>query len=171
MVTDTSLSFEERRELGIQTMYYITLEPDRDTRFWRFWKMGRFLLEKYSGAALENCGQLQLDQWTDDEFEAWMTAAPDPDVPGGSFVLCQVAIYRETPATADGDDPSDRYSVITQGLLSAFEAFVRRRGGSVRGAMLFLDPNGHYLGCYFDGKRWISIHFFEFQKPQDVGHL
>ncbi|KAI0845406.1 hypothetical protein F5Y00DRAFT_246480 [Daldinia vernicosa] len=162
LVTDESMSLKERSDLAIRTIDHITDAPDDATKLRRFWETGQSLLEKYSGAAVEHHGHLRLDQFGDDQLEARLMVAPDPDVPGGSFILCQAALFEELR-------PYENRA--GQALLSATEAFAQHRDGLARGVLLMIDMTcGDCATLYFDGKRWFNIAFFQFVSPQDLGY-
>ncbi|KAI1641572.1 uncharacterized protein F4817DRAFT_355360 [Daldinia loculata] len=169
LVTDTSLSLEKRSELAMQTINHVSNAPDAATRLQRYWDTGRSLLERYSGAALEYDAHLRLDQWRDDELEARLMVTPDPDVPGGSFILCQVVLFEEVPSQENRIE-NQRIHDLMHDLLSGTEAFAQYRGGLARGVLLFMDMDGRWLNIYFDGKRWFNIAYWPFKMAQDLSY-
>ncbi|KAI8963481.1 hypothetical protein F5Y11DRAFT_319380 [Daldinia sp. FL1419] len=170
LVTDTSLSFKERQDLAIQTALRIAREEDEAKRLQLYWETGRSLLEKYSGAAVEDYGNLRLDQWRDDELEARLAVTPDPDVPGGLLILCQAALSEADPSEVYVAQHTDRISDVMMDLLTAVEDFARHRGLLVRGVVLLLDAHLNWFSVYFDGKRWLNVVYFETQTPESLGY-
>ncbi|OTB02059.1 hypothetical protein M426DRAFT_25070 [Hypoxylon sp. CI-4A] len=174
LVTDTSIDYRERQEIALKTVYDIILEADEATKVQRYWDTGLSLLHKYSAAEIQDHGSLSPDPelgWREDELETRLMTTPDPDYPRSTFVFCQAVLYDHEP-----DDSvyvaqhGNRATDATEALLPAFEAFVERCDGPVRGVILLMQPNGDWKSVYFDGKRWINVVYLEWQTPATLGY-
>ncbi|KAI1136484.1 hypothetical protein F5Y05DRAFT_405387 [Hypoxylon sp. FL0543] len=166
LVTDTSMSYRERRDLALKTIFDIVREEDEPTKVRRYCETGLQLLGRYSGAEIQHHGPLRPDPeagWRDDELVTWLMSTPDPDYPGWTFVLCQALLLDPYPEEVYITQHGNRCADASQALMPAFDDFARDYGGPVRGVLLMMQQNGDGQSLYFDGKRWINIAYIELQ--------
>ncbi|KAK8040983.1 hypothetical protein PG994_013990 [Apiospora phragmitis] len=179
LVPDESLSWDERSELGIKTVQDVTSPASYAEKKAEFMKTGAALLSMFSGGGSEvvqvheplaATAESQLDGG---QLENWVMTAPDPEVAGGTLVVCQSVFA--------ADDEPDFY-VSTHGsmnndaaeaLIPAFEAFAAtlRPRGPVRGAMMLIQASGDWKCIYWDGKRWFNLIFLEWQTAESMGFV
>ncbi|KAK6849310.1 hypothetical protein PG995_013143 [Apiospora arundinis] len=177
LVTDESIDWDRRIELGIDMVQNVTSPPTYAGKKLEFEIVGAGLLSLFSGAGPDT---LQLHEGLTataesqmaDQLENWVMTAPDPDVEGGTLILCQSVFV--------GEDEPDFY-VSTHGsmnndaaeaLMPPFEEFaatLKAKGGPVRGALLLLQASGDWKCIYWDGKRWFNLIFLEWQTAESMG--
>lgn len=173
LVTDENMSYPERQELALKTVYNIIFEQDEEAKLKRYWETGRWLLATYSGTEVQDHGYLQAapdSGWGDDDLEARLMTTPDPDFPGTTFIFCQAVLYDFEPSEVYIAQHGNRATDAAEAMLSAFESFARHQEGPVRGVILLMQPNGDWKSLYFDGKRWINVVYLEWQTPATLGY-
>ncbi|KAI0870181.1 hypothetical protein GGS24DRAFT_493191 [Hypoxylon argillaceum] len=172
LVLDEELDWQMRCMIARDVVQHITLAPDTDCRQARFWKMGKMLLAEYSGSEVEHhedvCHIPADAVWASDLGTRVLTA-PDPEVEGGTLVLCLASLRGldnefYLPAT------NNRLYDVASTLIPQIEAFARGLDASprVRGAML-LEEKGAWISLYWDGTRWINVIYLEWQTAESIG--
>lgn len=172
LVTDESIDYQTRQDLAFATVYNIMHEPDHKTKIARYWATGQFMLASYSGSEIQVHGKLRPDPasgWTDDELEAVVLTAPDPDWPDGTLVFCQAVLHDPDPDAVYIAEHGNRATDAAEALLAQVEEFARDHGGPVRGGLLLMQPNGDWKSLYWDSKRWINVVYLEWQTAASMG--
>ncbi|KAH9993452.1 hypothetical protein F4779DRAFT_608685 [Xylariaceae sp. FL0662B] len=171
LVTNEALDWEVRRNLAVSIVQEITLEPDMAKKLQRYWELGPWLLQLYSGAEAEDHGPLPLDtdtEFAEDELQTELLTVADPERPGGTFILCQGLLAEKDEDEVYVAVHGNRLTDVTEALLSSFETFAKDYG-SARGVVLLMQPNGDWKSVYFDGRRWINVVYLEWQTPTSMG--
>ncbi|KAH8664514.1 hypothetical protein BX600DRAFT_464580, partial [Xylariales sp. PMI_506] len=194
LVTDETLDWPTRSQIGMQVVQSVVGQPDHESKTHNFWSLGPALLKEYVGSTGEieyhnHYGTSDQDGAGDvvgnnhyralrpteesgmeDQLDVRLMTAPDPDHPGGTVVLCQVAV-----ATAE-EEPEDYVALhggwaedVAYSLFPAFERFAGSLPGPARGVMLVLYPQGNWYCLYWDGKRWLNLLFLEWQTAASMG--
>ncbi|KAI8626247.1 hypothetical protein F5Y19DRAFT_447692 [Xylariaceae sp. FL1651] len=173
LVLNEALDWEVRRNLGIETVQNITLEADSARKWRKFYETGESLLAAYSGAEVEHHeGAIRFREeagWGD-ELETRVLTAPDPEVEGGTLVLC-LSVLRDPEEEIYFSEHGNRLTDATMTVLPEVEAFARALPASpkVRGAMILLQQDGDWKSLYYDGTRWINIVYLEWQTAESMG--
>ncbi|KAK8035538.1 hypothetical protein PG993_010533 [Apiospora rasikravindrae] len=179
LVPDESLSWDERCELGIKTVQDVTRPATYAEKKAEFMKTGAGLLALFAGGGADSVAVHEplaatAESQMEGQLHNWVMTAPDPEVSGGTLLLCQ-AVF------ADDDEPD--FYVSTHGsmnndaaeaLIPAFEDFARnglKPKGPVRGAMMLLQASGDWKCIYWDGKRWLNLIFLEWQTAESMGFI
>ncbi|KAK7911181.1 hypothetical protein PG985_013662 [Apiospora marii] len=181
LVPDESMDWDARSELGIKTVQDILRPATYAEKKHEFMMTGAALLALYSGGQADDVQvhETPLVATAESQMEGHLQnlvlTAPDPEVPGGTLVLCQSVFV---------DDHEPEFYVSTHGsmnndaaeaLIPPFEEFARTLraagGGPVRGAMLLLEASGSWKCIYWDGKRWFNLIFLEWQTAESMGFV
>ncbi|KAI0179873.1 hypothetical protein GGR52DRAFT_216180 [Hypoxylon sp. FL1284] len=176
LVADESMSYQSRQALALSSVYDIMQERDPDEKIRRYWATGRAALEAYAAAGGPDdvvvCGAVRPDPragWADDEIDAVVMTAPDPEWPGGTLVFCQAVLFDMEPDAIYVAEHGNRATDAAEALLVTVEEFARDLGGPVRGGLLIMQPSGDWKSLYFDGKRWINVVYLEWQTAASMG--
>ncbi|KAI1323363.1 hypothetical protein F5Y16DRAFT_348270 [Xylariaceae sp. FL0255] len=178
LVLNEDLDWHERLDLAIDKVQDVTLEPDFEKKWTKFIDLGHSLLDKFSGAEIEeHQGEIRLRDdsgWggSNDQLRTRLYTAPDPDVEGGVLVLC-LGILKDLDDTETylSGGGGNRLTDCTEAIIPEMEYFARRLPESprVRGAMIVLQEDGDWKSLYWDGKRWINIVYLEWQTAESMG--
>ncbi|KAI0127583.1 hypothetical protein BJ170DRAFT_683418 [Xylariales sp. AK1849] len=170
LLFDPNLDWNARRQTAIDLVQSVTMEEDIDVKLKNYWEIGPWLLEHYCEKPVTQHGSLPLgpdSEWRD-QIETRVFSAPDPDDPEKTFVVCQVCFK-------DRNEPEFYVSIhgnlltdVTEDILPAFEE-VGKAQGINRGAILVLSPSDEWKSVYFDGNRYISVGFLEWQTAELMG--
>ncbi|KAH9904512.1 hypothetical protein F4778DRAFT_780486 [Xylariomycetidae sp. FL2044] len=177
LVMDESLDWRTRIGIGIQVVQNITLEQDHPTRLKQFWDTGHWLLHQYGGTDVEHHGALRLPAdsgfSSPDELETRLLTVPDPDIPGGTVILCLAAFLGpdEEDTEIYVSEHGNRLTDAAEAMLPAFEKFAAETYPSspTRGAILVLQQNSDWKSVYWDGHRWINLVYLEWQTAESMG--
>lgn len=181
LVPDESLTWDARCELGIKTVQDIVRQDTYAQKKHEFIMTGAALLALYSGGGADDVQvheaplAVTAASQMEGQLQNLVLTAPDPEVEGGTLVLCQSVFV---------DDHEPDFYVSTHGsmnndaaeaLIPPFEEFARKLqaagGGPVRGAMLVLQASGDWKCIYWDGKRWFNLIFLEWQTAESMGFV
>ncbi|KAK8135641.1 hypothetical protein PG984_003581 [Apiospora sp. TS-2023a] len=181
LVPDESLTWDARCELGIKTVQDIVRPATYAEKKHEFMMTGAALLALYSGGQADDVQVHEqplvatAESQMEGQLQNLVLTAPDPEVKGGTLVLCQSVFL---------DDHEPEFYVSTYGsmnndaaeaLIPPFEDFARKLqaagGGPVRGAMLLLQASGDWKCIYWDGKRWFNLIFLEWQTAESMGFV
>lgn len=179
LVTDESLSWDARCALGIETVQAVLRLATYEERKAEFMLTGVALLAAFSGLVPE---QLQAhdsfavspESGMTGELQSWVTTAPDPEVKGGTLLLCQGVFASDDEPELYVSTHGSMNNDAAEALMPPFEAFARSleaQGGPVRGALMVLQPSGDWKCIYWDGKRWFNLIFLEWQTAESLGFL
>ncbi|KAI1760174.1 hypothetical protein GGR53DRAFT_470587 [Hypoxylon sp. FL1150] len=172
LVTDESMDYRTRQDLAFAIVHNIMGEADYTNKIARYWATGQLILASYSGSDIKVHGRLRPDPasgWTDDELEAVVMTAPDPDWPDGTLVFCQAVLFDPDPDAVYIAEHGNRATDAAEALLTKVEEFAKDHGGPVRGALLLMQPNGDWKSLYWDSKRWINVVYLEWQTAASMG--
>jgi hypothetical protein len=172
LLTDPALQddWRDRRNAGLEIVQSVTLEQDVHTRLKRFWELGPSLLSSYCRSPVTHHGALPLGPESDwrDEIETRLFSAPDPDDPEKNFVVCQVSFKDQTELDSYVAVYGNILTDVAEDILPTFEKTAKAHGMN-RGAVLILQPSSDWKSIYFDGKRYISVVFLEWQTAESMG--
>ncbi|KAI2616854.1 hypothetical protein GGR54DRAFT_224380 [Hypoxylon sp. NC1633] len=155
LVTDDSLW-----KLTLDVWMAIDKEKDMATKIERYWKMGRGLLETYSGAQVEDHGRMPPEPGAvlgeNGELHMRLMTAPDPDFAGGTVFLFQAVVFGCVDAELSVGETLHNTTVAALPMLNAFATGL---GRPARGVTMVYMPNENdpCKVLYFDGKRWINV--------------
>jgi hypothetical protein len=172
LVLNEGLDWDTRRSMGVDTVQWITLESDTQRKWDKFYETGESLLAAYSEA--EEVEYHTVCVRFDKTLEARILTAPDPEVEGGTLILC-LGTLRDPAEDEDQEtyfsEHGNRLTDATEAMLPEIEALARSLPASpkVRGAMLLLSQDGDWKSLYWDGRRWINIIFLEWQTAESMG--
>ncbi|KAI1773234.1 hypothetical protein F4818DRAFT_121283 [Hypoxylon cercidicola] len=169
LVTDASMDYGARQDLAFSIVHSIMHERDPEVQLLTYWATGQWMLAGYAGADVEVHGRLRAPGWADDELEAVVMTAPDPEWRGGTLVVCQAVLFDPDPDDVYVAEHGNRATDAAEALLVKVEEFARGHGGPVRGGILLMQPNGDWKSVYFDGKRWINVVYLEWQTAASMG--
>lgn len=140
LILNEELDWAERRSLAIETIQNITGEEDLREKWRKFYETGVSLLAAYSGADLEyHEGAIRVPAGLGC-FETRLFTTPDPEVEGGTLVLCLAAVRGAGGDTYFAEN-GNRLTDITVAIVPDVEVFASSLEASprVRGAMVLLD--------------------------------
>ncbi|KAK8110234.1 uncharacterized protein PG998_006691 [Apiospora kogelbergensis] len=168
LVTDESLSWDARCALGIETVQAVLRLATYEERKAEFMLTGVALLAAFSGLVPE---QLQAhdgfavspESQMTGELQSWVTTAPDPEVKGGTLLLCQGVFASDDEPELYVSTHGSMNNDAAEALMPPFEAFARSleaQGG-----------RGDWKCIYWDGKRWFNLIFLEWQTAESLGFL
>ncbi|KAI1111176.1 hypothetical protein F5Y14DRAFT_454330 [Nemania sp. NC0429] len=166
MVLDETLDMEARRHKALITINAIEEEKNVAARWRKFYETGEAVLAAFSGAEVESHeGAVRVpagSSWAVNADRVRVLTTPDPDVEGGTFLVCLVLMGKTKDVYIATHVDSNPTTDIALDMIPGVEAFARSLPESpkVRGAMVVLqDPIGDFKSLYWDGKRWINIVF------------
>ncbi|KAF2966249.1 hypothetical protein GQX73_g7343 [Xylaria multiplex] len=170
LVLNEALDWETRRKMGVDRVQYITMEREVKEKWRKFYETGQSLLAAYSGSDIEELEDAIRIPSDLDCLEVKIFRTPDPDVEGGTLLLCLAAI---------GDPEGDTYipaygnrlTDTADALLPGIEALASTLPASprVRSVMVLLEQDGDWKSLYWDGKRWINVVYLEWQTAESLG--
>ncbi|RWA11540.1 hypothetical protein EKO27_g3581 [Xylaria grammica] len=172
LVLNDTLDFKVRRRIGIEVVQSVTGQKDVKERWIKFYETGHWLLTAYCGGHVEyhedairapdDCGLVNVT----------IFSSRDPDVEGGTVVLCLVALRNQEGDTYFPTN-GNRLTDVTESLIPKVEAFASGLEASpkVRGAMVLLEEDGDWKSLYWDGMRWINVVYLEWQTAESMGFL
>lgn len=169
MVCNEELDWKTRSLVAIGAVQNIMSEPDVIGKWSKFYETCELILGAYSGGEVEyHEGAVRIPagvSWAASDRQIRIMTAPDPEVEGGTLLLCLVALdeSKEDVYIASHGD-SDLYTDVALDMIPEVEAFARRLPLSpkVRGGMVVLDPAGSWKSLYWDGRRWINLVYLDF---------
>lgn len=170
LVTDESLDWATRQNVGIEAVQEITHAESHEEQLDRFWALGPALLKAHSGQDAEHHEPLKPSEESGlaEDLVVRLMTAPDPEVPGQNLVLCQAAFVEEEVPDFYVATHSDRMSDAAHSLFPEFEQFTKDHNAT-KGALLIIHPDGNWYCLYYDGKRWLNMIFLEWQTAASMG--
>ncbi|KAI0537461.1 hypothetical protein GGR58DRAFT_471662 [Xylaria digitata] len=170
LVLNDALDWDARRALAVETVQYITMEREVKEKWRKFYETGQSLLAAYSGNDVEYLKDAIRVPSDLDYLEVKIFRASDPDVEGGTMLLCLAALEDpegDTYIPANGNRLTD----ATDALVPEIEALASTLPASprVRGVMVLLQQDGDWKSLYWDGKRWINVVYLEWQTAESMG--
>ncbi|ORY58724.1 uncharacterized protein BCR38DRAFT_446388, partial [Pseudomassariella vexata] len=170
VVSEPDLDFQGRQQLGVDIVQSLTQEKDQETRHQRFWEIGPVILESHSGFPVTQHGALPLDsksEWRN-QIETQVFSAPDPDDREKNFVVCQVYFKEPQDLEFYVSVYGNLLTDVTEDIIPTYENTAKALNVN-RGVLLLLAPNGDWKSIYYDGKRYVSVVFLEWQTAESMG--
>ncbi|KAH6658511.1 hypothetical protein BKA67DRAFT_656701 [Truncatella angustata] len=170
LVTDETLDWTTRQNVGIEAVQEITRAETHEEQLKRFWALGPALLKAHTGTDVQHHDPIQPteDSGLEEDLEVRTMTAPDPESPGTDLLLCQAAFVHEEEPEFYVSTHHNRMADAAHSLSPGFEEFARSQNVK-KGALLLIHPDGNWYCLYYDGRRWLNMIFLEWQTAESMG--